>query len=212
MQEDEYSLFEPTDERTLLTTKYPELGRMKEFRDLKGHELRFVWAYACNTKTNRFIQEYQQDLHGRSKAAYDWAYVRQDTNLHQRQNFCSLNFPDHIKIAVARMSKFDPTRRGRANTALEKSYETCIEVLESAMPGKIGEFSEKEQCIVYENITPAQVKAVLEAKAKAREELKDIIPMLEEGFGVTPIGTGKKNDDGMTDADEFIRDLGLNQG
>lgn len=206
----ELKLFEPQDDKTLMTVQHKELGRMKEFSSLKHHEQRFVWAYSC--MTSRFVEENKTDLHARAKKAFEWAYKSFDYSSKQHQEFCSLVFPEHMKAAIDRMAKFDPSRRGRAMQALENEYESLLQILESPIPGKIGiEIKDEdtgEMVIVYEEITPAQIKQVIEAKEKAREALPQVLNQLEEGFGISVAKSDIAGDE--SDADIFIREQELN--
>jgi hypothetical protein len=181
MSEPKYTMFEPMKDRDLLTKKYPELGRMDEFNRLLQHEQEFVWLYAC--ELSPFVKKIP-DRHERARKSFEVSRRNKEYQNDEYQNYCSLIFPDHIKTAVERMAKFRSDLRSRALAALENAYNSCIEVLDAPIPGKIHEFDDQEQEFVYKDVTPAMIKQVIEAKQKAREELPGIIKQIEEGFGI----------------------------
>lgn len=209
MQDQEaYSMFEPPEDGSLLTKRYPELGRMKEFRQLKKHEQIFVWHYACVISPS--YKAFPYDTNSRAKRSFEIAFKNMEASGATHQQYVSLRFPDHIKVAVARMEKFNPDRRARALAALEQAYETCLEVLSLPLPGFIGETDEAgdngEPNVVYVDVTPAMIGQIIAAKQKAREELPGIINQLEEGFGIIVQESEKS---GMNANQQFIRDQKL---
>lgn len=157
-------LFEPTDQAMVL--EYPELQGIDEFKILSDSELRFVWHYACKHSPYYHIDNETQKIDMCVQASY-----KQLPAITELKQFYAGQFPDSIRMAMARMAKFVTSDRNRARGIVEKIFDTFEKIIDTA--------SEDEELLK----TPAKQSAYIDNASKISGELPVLIKMKEEGFG-----------------------------
>jgi hypothetical protein len=188
--------FYPYDPKQPLSKQYPELGRHEKIRDLKNHEQLFCWLYAC--KSSYLMESYRHDNRARATKAFEIAYLSEKYDSREHADFSMLLFPDHIKAACEVFATFDPDIRARGRDAAISSYEACLSIMNESMPTMVVDGDGEKVAV-----TPAHIKQIIEAKSKARTEMAELIPIIEEGFGTFTIEDDHADNDTIM---QYIRE------
>jgi hypothetical protein len=170
------ALFEIKDKTKSLAQLYPELGKMSEFKNITVKESHFVWYYACKDSPCIDIKD---DFKRAASAYYESFGEGSDSN--HKELYLSLRFPSNVKIAIDRMSKFIPDVRSQAKTAIGKTVDNMIKILNYDVDGALAKIN--DDGVAYADWQ--SINAWASSIQKIREELPSAITQLEEGFGAS---------------------------
>ena len=173
------SLFQPQNEKDL-KKQFPELSDVEEFDKLTSSEMLFVWWYSNQTSplVSPESEMFQASPQKRAEEAFEKSFKRDD----QKATYVSRNFPDRIRIAIARMAKFDVSVRSKAKNIVEEilsNYEKMVKV-------EMADFTTTDENGNTEISFTAR-NAYVNSCSKISDALPQIIRQVEEGFGLRPI-------------------------
>jgi hypothetical protein len=186
--------FHPVDYTKPLTRQYPELGRAKEFKSLTKLEQLFVWRYACKSSELVRDPKLKADNKARAKRAFEWTYSEVTYTPNDHENYCNLNFPEHIKVACEWIAKRNPDMRSRALQAAHNQFNVMLEMMNEEVPETEDEIDD-DGVLVKKPITPLAKKQHIEARQKAREEMTSLLAVIEEGYSVVVLDDGVGSDE-----------------
>lgn len=181
-QDEDKMLFPPTSGRDL-REDYPELKKIKEFANLDGQDLKFVWFYA--NPTSPIARKHKKNKLLRVKLAMANAYGNdfEDKDPKKFREFRDHNFPNTILVAIDKMRTFSLSYRSHARVAMEKAYGNILSIAETPLD-KIEDISDKKN---YTNTV---------------KEISNVIPkilsQLESGFGIRDVENGDDEEEDDT--------------
>ena len=187
-------VFHPSDYSKPLTRQYPELGRAKEFKSLTKLEQLFVWRFACQSSELMRDAKLKADNKARAKRAFEWTYSDSSYTPNDHENYCNLNFPEHIKVACAWIAKRNPEMRSRALEAAHNQFNVMLDMMNEEVP-ETEDVIDDEGKLASKSITPLAKKQHIEARQKAREEMTQLLAVIEEGYSVVVLDDGVGNDE-----------------
>ena len=172
------SLFQPQNDKDL-KKQFPELSDVAEFDKLTSSELLFVWWYSNPTSPllDENSEMFQSSPSKRAEAAFSKSFKRED----QRATYVSRNFPDKVRIAIARMGKFNASVRSKAKGIVEEILSNYEQMVKVDMSDFITNDSNGNPEI---NFTARN--AYVNSCSKISDALPQIIRQVEEGFGLRP--------------------------
>lgn len=188
MAEERLYLFGPKNEKDL-KRQYPELGRDKVFTDLTVQQLLFTWWYS--NPTSPLVVNENLNEKERIMFAYNEAFSKTKKDDDRSRDYMSGNFPPTVRMAIDRMSKFNPTVRQRAKAMLEKiisNYEELIDVDVDDFQEPVLDEDGKE---VGKKINWTGRNSYVTSAKNIAEALPDLIKQVEEGFGVIETREGE---------------------
>ena len=170
MAKKDIQLFEPTDRD--VRVEYPELAQIEEFKKLTASEMLFAWAYACRTsKLNRLPEK--------DRIIKCLEILRKELNAEKIQQYSILDFPDHLKAALERMSKFDPGIRVQAKAIVETIFDNIKKIVEV----KIDDITDMEEKKKYISLSIDVVK-----------NMPEIVAQRENGYGIRTVEKKKASE------------------
>ncbi|HQX31754.1 MAG TPA: hypothetical protein PLE71_17240 [Flavobacteriales bacterium] len=149
--EKEFVLFCPKSERAL-KMEYPELAEYSEFGDLGDSEMRFVWAWCCDTSPFLRIPEDK-----RLEECAKFAFKEQALRASRFETYKS-GFPEDIKRAIRRMSTFNAIIRIEEMVYITKVRENCKISIAQDMNNMLGD--EEQIARYWMNVSRAQKQLV----------------------------------------------------
>lgn len=173
----EYSVFRPKSSR-MLYEDYPELAKIKLFKDLNRFDLLFVWYYACEASPLFKITDNRTRVEECLKLTYfSGGNKKMDSLLKERYLAC--RFPEKIENAIEIMKNFRIGPRVRAKMMAEKAFENIEKILDiDASDDK--HFLNKENEVDY-----SKKKSYVDTVARAIDMLPKLINQIEESFGIS---------------------------
>lgn len=167
-----YSLFNPRSARSL-KEDYPELLKIKELKSLSRHELLFVWYYACKASPFYNKENDRERVINSIKFSYGTSL-----SMAEKNRLIDGNFKEHIKLAIAKMRKYEPGPRIRAKKMIDNMLTNWEKLIDINVNDE-NQFTDKDGAVDW-----SKKKAYIDASAKVSESLPKIIVLAEGGFGV----------------------------
>ena len=194
----EYSIFTPKSTRALYVD-YPELRQYQQFKDLRSHEMLFVWYYACEASPFYHISD---DFVRAKKAAEKSCYTGGKISISgpEYQNLINLRFPPKVERAIPIMQKYKIGPRIRAKMLYEKAFDNIQKILDVDAKDE-SQFLNKDAEVDW-----AKKKAFVDTISSATKNIPELVRQLEENFSVSSKAEEESDDegiDGMSFADEF---------
>jgi hypothetical protein len=171
-------LFKPSDGNISLKDEYPELTDIGEFRDLSDDELIFCYNMGC--PTSKLFGTKNEKAKIQSALTYSFGKNISDA---ERTKFLNNNYPEKLRVAIARFKQFRPSARMRAKIMVDKVFDNFESIVN---PGE-------QYMTAMKNDVDLQSKYVTNS-IKVVEALKDLIKTKEAGFGVTISGNVSEQD------------------
>lgn len=162
-------MFPPTDKD--LRMEYPELAQVDEFKKLTQPEMLFVWHYA--NKTSKYI-----NLPDRERVIKCLEVLKKDLSAQELQEYSQLVFPEHLKLAIERMQKYDPKVRDQAKTI----NETIFDNLNTIVNADVGEMDMEEK------------QKYVALSMNIVKNMSDMVAQIEHGYGIKENGKKKEAD------------------
>lgn len=175
---DRYSLFCPRTKKGLLHD-YPELKEVKEFssKHLSQFDLLFVWFFAFEASPCSRIGKKEE----KAKRAYNYASTflgKYDTE-RKKRNYIACDFPDSVKNAINRMSRYKLGPRVKAKRMVDKILSN-MEHMATIDAKTKANFVDKEGLLDV-----SKYKAYIDLSTTVVKNLPLIIAQAETGFGVS---------------------------
>jgi hypothetical protein len=195
----EFSIFAPKSKRALYID-YPELKSYPQFKDLRVHEMLFVWYYACEASPFFHLN----DDFIRSKKAADKSCMTSGGKLSisgpEYKSLIDCRFPAKIERAITVMQKFKVGPRIRAKMMFEKTLENIEKIL-NVDASDTSQFLNKDDEVDW-----SKKKAFVDTITSATANIPKLVSQLEDNFAVTGKYDSDETDegtDGMSFADDF---------
>jgi hypothetical protein len=173
----EYSVFKPKSTR-MLYEDYPELAKIKLFKDLNRFDLLFVWYYACEASPFFKISDNKTRVEECFKLTY-FSGGNKKLDQKAKERYLACRFPEKIENAIEIMKNFRIGPRVRAKMIVEKAFENIEKILDI-------DASDEKQFLNKDNeVDYSKKKAYVDTAAKAIEILPKLITQIEESFGIS---------------------------
>lgn len=188
--EDTILLFGPKNGKNLKKS-YPELATQKEFKDLSNEDLLFAW-YVGNPSSPI---DPNLDIMFRNSSAAAVVFTKDSS---RKANYAKGEYPDEVKIAIEKMSKYSPDARLVSKRMVQAMFQNFQKMVNVDPREFIS--TDKEG-----TVTPdwTAKKQYIDSCTKISEALPGLIKQIEEGFGIEE----KKNtSDGAKAIDKFHQD------
>lgn len=189
-KEDTILLFGPKNGKSLKKS-YPEIAAQKEFKDLTNEDLLFSW-YVGNPSSPI---DPNLDIMFRNSSAAAICFTKDSA---KKLNYSKGEYPDEVKIAIEKMSKYSPEVRMASKRMIQAMFQSFQKMV-SARP---------EEFVIIDkdgNKIPdwTAKKQYIDSCTKISEALPGLIKQIEEGFGIEE----KKNtSEGTKAIDKFHQD------
>jgi len=188
MLDEEVILFRPTSNDLL--NDYPELGKHREFTDLKSRKkLLFVWYYANRTSPLANIGDRPEDNLRRIFKSLQHSGYDNELSTQEIQNYLRGIIPHDVMSAISKMRSFVPSTRMVALKATEKMFNTLILLSQRELPKDVNE-----------------QKKVIDIGEKVTKLLPVYLDRLETKFGVVIEKLDSKNGKAPKIVDEVIEE------
>lgn len=194
----DYSIFAPKSSRALYVD-YPELRQYKQLKDLRSHEILFVWYYACESSPFYHISD---DFVRAKKSAEKSCYTGNKLSISgpEFQNLINLKFPPKVERAIPIMIKFKVGPRIRAKMLYEKAFDNIQKILDVDASDET-QFLNKDSEVDW-----TKKKAFVDTISSATKNIPELVKQLEDNFSVSSKSDDENDEDGfdgMSLADEF---------
>jgi len=171
-----YFIFDPRGNEDDFKNAYPELAEYDEFKPLNSREL--VWVWCVSNATSPFMKIPFKE---RCLEATIWVFG-QEHKWATKVNRASIikmskaEPDDKIEIAMEKMAKFSFIARKKADAMVMQIFSD----LERVMKLKETDFLDKDDNVNY--------TAFINSRKLVRQELSELLPIVEKGFGVKKAG------------------------
>lgn len=157
--------------------RYPELGRIDEYRSLSSIQLVFVWWFANPTSPllQKPISEEERSEEALKRCGLYNALSKED-----RIRYISLRFPEAVNTAIQHTLKLRPDIRQEANELLENVFKNYKDL------SNINKFKDAEGGVDY--------SAYITTATKASANLPGLIKQIEEGYGITTVSADMEDE------------------
>ena len=148
--------------------RYPELGRIDEYRPLSSNELVFVWWFANPTSP---LMKKPLSEEERAMEALHRSGLHKHLSEDKQHKYLAIRFPETVHAAVQRTLKFNLDIRQQANDLLIGIFENYKELRDK------NKFKDNEGNLDY--------GAYVTSSSKAAAALPGLVKQIEEGYGIT---------------------------
>lgn len=177
MEYTDKNLFAPTSNRDL-RKQYPELKDVPEFTNLTPKEMRFVYYYCAyykdGVKNNR-----ERIVKAVKKSLAEVLSEKEKVEYHNG------NFPNNVRLAIARWDKFDLSVRLKAKVTVDKIFDNIQNMIDVDMDK---DFLDKDGKTDFN-----KKKQYVDTSITIAESFPKLIKMQEEGFGITDTAQDAEN-------------------
>jgi len=165
---------------------YPELTRIKEFEDLIGSELMFVWYYANATSP---LREKKLTNEKRAEEALKRSGYNPEPDEYER--ILKLQLSERMERAIDKMESFQPGARYFGWKALKSIFEEYQKIAQMKPSDFVKKSGSGDNMVVETDYA-----AYTNTTTKVVAALPGLIEKLEEGFGISASGVTEDEEEG----------------